>query len=234
MTKANWEKWIILGSTVALFVTSGGLMLASNMAFKINVPLQNGFLLPGPKGDCWRALPWIGPIRNYTDLCNTFVDQGASKANIQVCTLNCQFGSYTCANCLLGGQALLPVGAGVRIRITGTTTPASPLQVILDGSHDETAVYPTFYGSFIQPGPKGDCWVAPPYHTTWLKASDVCAGLGLTLGQGNVSRLDCTTGVVTTFTCGLTANNFDLRLGEAIRVRKVNAGNIVGIIPPHF
>jgi len=234
ISKSNWKAWVIMGAAVALFVTSGGLLMASNMGFKINTALQNGFLAPGPKGDNWRALPWISPNTSYTALCTTFGNAGATKANISLLTVNATTGVTTTVNCAVGNAALIPVGSGIRVRISGAVVPASPANIVLVGSSNETAAFPSIQGGFLAPGPKGDNWIAPPYHTTWTKASDVCSTFGLLVGQGTVTRIESTTGVGTTFSCGLAANNFNLVIGESVRVRKTTAGNIVGTLPPHF
>jgi len=234
VSKANWKVWVIMGAAVALFVTSGGLLMASNMGFKINTALQNGFVAPGPKGDNWRGLPWNSPNTTYTALCNTFANAGATKANIALLTVNAATGVTTTVNCAVGNAALIPVGAGIRVRVTGAVAPASPANIVLVGSSNETAPFPTIQGGFVAPGPKGDNWLAPPYHTTSVNAANICSTFGLLVGQGTVTRVEATTGVATTHSCGLAANNFNLIIGEAVRVRKNTAGNIVGTLPPHF
>jgi hypothetical protein len=234
ISKATWKVWVIMGAAVALFVTSGGLLMASNMGFKINTALQNGFIAPGPKGDNWRALPWNSPNTTYTALCTTFANAGATKANLSLLTINPATGVSTTVNCAVGNAALIPVGGGIRVRVSGAAAPASPANVVLVGSSNETAPFPTIQGGFLAPGPKGDNWLAIPYHTTSTKASDICTTFGLGVGQGTVTRVESTTGVATNFSCGLAANNFNLVIGEAVRVRKTTAGNIVGTLPPHF
>ncbi len=234
ISKTNWKAWVILGVAVALFATSGGILMASNMGFKINTALQNGFLLPGPKGDNWRALPWVSPNTSYTALCNTFGAAGATKSNIALTTINPATGAATNVNCAVGNAALIPVGGGIRIRVSGTGAGTSPANIVLVGSSNETAAFPTIQGGFLNPGPKGDNWLAPPYHTTWVQAANICTTFGLGVGQGNVTRIEPTTGIATTHNCGLAGNNFNLIIGEAVRLRKTTAGNIAGTLPPHF
>ena len=234
VSKANWKAWVVLGAAVALFATSGGILMASNMGFKINTALQNGFLAPGPKGDNWRSLPWNSPNTTYTALCNAFAAAGATKANISLTTIDPTTGTPTTVACALGNATALVAGRGIRIRVSGAVAPASPSNIVLVGSSNETAAYPTIQGGFLAPGPKGDNWIAPPYHATYTTASTVCTGFGLAVGQGNITRIESTTGLPTTHNCGLAANNFNLVVGEAIRVRKIPVGNIVGSLPPHF
>ena len=42
---ANWKTWVILGVAAAILIPSGGLVMASNMGFKINKQLYPSFIL---------------------------------------------------------------------------------------------------------------------------------------------------------------------------------------------
>lgn len=235
VSKSNWKAWVVLGAAVALFATSGGILMASNMGFKINTALQNGFIAPGPKGDNWRALPWVSPNTTYTALCNTFAAAGATKANVQLAQVNAATGVVTNVNCLVGSAAAIDPARGVRVRVTGGVAPASPTNIVLVGSSNESASFPILQGGFVAPGPKGDNWLGYPYHTTWTKASEVCTTFGYVLASGaSIARIDSSTGVTTSHTCGLAANNFNLVIGESVRVRKTTAGNTAATLPPHF
>ncbi|HEU5182497.1 MAG TPA: hypothetical protein VFW45_17050 [Candidatus Polarisedimenticolia bacterium] len=235
VSKTNWKAWVVLGAAVALFATSGGILMASNMGFKINTALQNGFIAPGPKGDNWRAIPWVSPNTTYTAMCNTFAAAGATKANVTIAQINASTGAATSANCAVGSATAIDPTRGVRVRITGGVAPASPTNIVLVGSSNESASFPILQGGFVAPGPKGDNWLGIPYHTTWTKAQDICTSYGFVLATGvTVARIDAASGAATSFTCGLTANNFNLVIGEAIRIRKTTAGNPAALLPPHF
>ncbi len=235
VSKANWKAWVVLGSAVALFVTSGGLLMASNMGFKINTPLKNNFALgAAPTGDNWRCLPWNSPNTTFTNFCATFTAQGATKANVTIAAINPSTGATTSANCGIGSATAISAPAGVRIRIAGAVAPASPANVVLVGSSNETATFPTIIGGFLLgAAPKGDNWICPPYHTTWQKAADVCAAFGLGAGT-TISRIESTTGATSSLTCPSIGTNFSLVIGEAIRIRKSTAGNVAPLLPPHF
>src|SRR4030095_868635 len=185
LSKTNWKAWLVLGAAVALVLASG-VVMASNVGFKINKGLKTPFLAPGPAGDNWISLPYNSPYNNFTNLCNAFFAAGAPKANTTISRLDASTGLFTHVSCLAGSAAPLVPGQGLRARITTVTLPS----VILVGSSNEATAFPTFFGGFIAPGPKGDNWAGYPYHTTWVKASDVCGSLGLGLGQGTVSRID--------------------------------------------
>lgn len=235
VSKTNWKAWVVLGAAVALFATSGGILMASNMGFKINTALQNAFIAPGPKGDNWRALPWVSPNTTYTTLCNTFAAGGATKANVTIAQITASTGATTSFNCAVGSATAIDPTRGVRVRVTGGTAPASPNQIVFVGSSNETASFPILQGGFVAPGPKGDNWLGVPYHTTWTKASEVCTSYGFVLATGaSISRIDSSTGTTTSHTCGLAANNFNLVIGEGIRIRKTTAGNPAALLPPHF
>jgi hypothetical protein len=235
ISKANWKTWVILGAAVALFVTSGGLLMASNMGFKINTALKNNFALgAAPTGDNWRCLPWNSPNTTFTNLCNTFTAQGATKANVTLATINASTGGTTSVVCSIGSGTALSAPSGVRIRIGGPTAPASPSNVVIVGSSNETATFPTIIGGFaLGAAPKGDNWICPPYHTTWTKASDVCTAFGLAAGT-TIARIESTTGGTQSLTCPSIGTNFSLVIGESIRIRKTPAGNVAPLLPPHF
>lgn len=207
--------------------------MASNMGFKINKSLQNGFATGGaPKGDNWMALPYSNPYTNFTNLCNAFT--GATKSTITVSTLNPVTGAFTNVNCAVGSATAIASNAGLRVRVTGATPPANPNQVVLVGSSNEAAALPTVLGAFSAAGaPKKDIWISVPYHTTWINAFDICTTLGIGAGAGNVARINSVTGVTTTANCAV-SGNFGLVIGESVRVRKTAAGDVVGVLPPHF
>lgn len=238
VSKANWKTWVIMGAAVALFVTSGGLLMASNMGFKINMGLQNAFAAPGPKGDNWRSLPWNGPNSTFTILCNTFAAAGASKGNINVSAVDPTTGGALGGSCVAAAGAI-PVGRGIRVRVTGLTPPLSPNSIVIVGSSNETAAFPSIFGPFAAPGPKGDNWLSIPYHTTWTKAQDICTTFGSTVATGlpagsTITRVDASTGSPISFNCVInTGTNFSLVIGESVRIRKPNPP-IPGIVPPHF
>ena len=229
--KSHWTAYAIVAAFVVVLGVPTTMLMASNIGWKINVPLQNGFLVPGPKGDNWRGVAPVSPYVTYTALCNVFAAAGATKANINLSTINPATGTTTSVNCVVGNAAAIPAGRGIRIRVTGAVAPASPANVVLVGASGSAPVIPTIVGGFLSPGPKGDNWITPPITTTLVRASDVCTHLGLGLGAGAVTRFNSSTGAVTTHNCGLAAGNFNLVGGESIRVRKTTPGDILAPAP---
>lgn len=214
---------------VSLMILSAPLM-ASNMGFRLKQPLVNGFILAqAPQGENWISLPYANPWPSAKDLCTA---RFGDSLSVTIAKLDPQTGATTSFNCgQSGGFLLMDVPRGIKIRITGSSFNS----VILVGSHDGTKPLPTIYGGFVLAlAPKGDNWISVPFHTTWMKAEDVCVTLNLGPGQGGqVVRKDAATGSSISHPCGTSVNNFDLVLGEAIMIRKTSQGDIVGVIPPH-
>ena len=64
VSKMSWKSWVVLGAAVALFVASGGLLMASNMGFKINKALSNGNVTNSNKGVNFVSIPFNNPYVN--------------------------------------------------------------------------------------------------------------------------------------------------------------------------
>lgn len=232
----NWKSWVILGLAVAVLVTSGTMVMASNMGFKINKQLYNGFVVSkSPKALNWISIPYSSPYNNMKSLCNAM---GATTSAVNIYQLNASTGISSQMACSLNLTTLLDAARGVRVTNTATgVTP--PLNVVMVGSSDETKTLPTVYGGFIlSQAPKKENWIAVPYHTTWMKAEDVCLTLGVGAGAGSVIRINgdpISTANTITHPCGnTTVSNFAIVIGEAVDVRKTVVGDIVGKLPPHF
>jgi hypothetical protein len=118
VSKANWKTWVILGVAVAVFATSAGVVVASNMGYKINKGLQNGFAAPGPKGDNWLSIPYNSPYTNSRLLCDA-IFPGAGVIG----RLNGPTGVTTACNCpcTIGNFGLV-IGEAIRVRKTPRAT----------------------------------------------------------------------------------------------------------------
>lgn len=233
VSKTNWKSWVIVALAVAVFATAGGLVMASNMGFKINKQLFPGFILAqAPKRDNWVSLPYSNPYPDAKKLC---VALGTSAATFTITQLNPSTGG-TLVNylCSLSTVVALDPTRGIRIRNTGTT----PTNGVLVGSSNESQALPTMLGGFVlSQAPKKDNWISVPYHTTWVKAEDVCVTMGLGTGTGSVVRINAdpaATNLISHPCGGTVVNNFSLVIGEAVSVRKTAAGDITGKLPPHF
>ena len=212
---------------------------ASNLAMRLKKSLATEYVAgSGPRGDNWIALPYRVPWSatpgappRAKDLCSARFANSPSVTLIRLdagtgipTSFNCLFPANHTANFMLTDQP-----RGILVHITA----ASPGSIVLLGYPDDTKPLPTIYGSFVSPGPRGDNWIALPYHCAWTRAEQVCIGLGLTLGTANITRIEAIQGATNTHNCGLSGNDFELVPGEAIRIRKTSPGDIVGVIPPH-
>lgn len=257
LNKSNWKAWIVLGLAVAVLVTSGSLMMASNVGFKINKALTFVSIAGSQKAHNWVSIPYNHPYTNVAGICTALVAKGATKATTFVEILNGANGNVlaTSGNCNLANTATLSLNGGqVGVRIRMTATPAIS-NIVLVGSSNETLTTPTlFVPPAVAGSQKGHNWISVPYHTTWAKASDVCASIGFPcvggspcasiIALGNqVARIDATSGNTSTFVCGnIVTNpaNFSLVIGESIRyLRTTCAGgspacDIAPFLPPHF
>ena len=230
----NWKSWAILGLAVAVLVTSGTAVMASNMGFKINKQIYNGYTASkAPKAVNWISLPYSSPYNNMKSLCNAM---GTTASTVTIYQLNASTGLGTSMSCALSLATLLDSTRGVRVTNASTNPPTN---AVLVGASDETKTFPTIYGGFIlAQAPKKDNWISIPYHTTAIKAEDICLNLGIGAGAGTVIRINADPASSTntiSHPCGNTlVSNFTVVIGEALDVRKTTAGDIIGKFPNHF
>jgi hypothetical protein len=253
----SWKRWVFLGVAVGIMAASGGIMIASNVAFKINMQIwAKQIASQAPKRYNYISLPYSNPYPNPKALCNALGFSGFQQTIRRLNPLtgttldglgefgflfNCSSPGPGCA----AGQSCNPMPANVGLLVLNTGIAMGDFTgSLLQGSADDAMTLPKIYGGFVSPAaPKRDNWISVPYHTTWLKASDICVTLGLTtLLSGSVTRINgdpAAPSNVTVCPCSTVAcagtNNFPLVMGEAVLVRKNTAGDIpAGIIPPHF
>lgn len=211
-------RWLI-AATATVAVLAGALAVGSNMGFKANIPISN--LSPVPKGDNWISLPLNNPYAKASDVCTQL---GLSAGAGVVTRLNPVTGapqSFTCGGPVFLAYALVQ-GEAIKIRNNNA------INGIVVGSHDPTFVYNLVAAT---PVPKGDNWISVPYHTTAIKAADLCTDMGLANGAV-VTRLNAVTGAPQSFTCGGPVFlSFSLTIGEGLKVRPTVNRNW---LPSHF
>jgi hypothetical protein len=88
-------------------------------------------------------------------------------------------------------------------------------------------------------GSVAETWFSVPYHTTALTANDICTQAGIPAGGAAVNVVNPQTGATTNGTCGFSTANFNLVLGQALRIRRTGvtaAANCpaTSFIPAHF
>lgn len=213
------SKWVIT-ATVAVAVVAGGLALGSNMGFKFNAQVVAG-VGTSPKFDNWIALPDNNPYNKANNVCQQLglTSTGANSGRGVVSRLTASSGAfqnYTCGTATIGAFALIQ-GEAIKIRNSAT------VNSIVVGSDNPNNTISIAAGVGVSP--KFDNWVSVPYHTTAVKASDLCADMGLTAtganaGRGVVSRLTASSGAFQNYTCGTaTIGAFAVTVGEGIKVR---------------
>jgi len=217
------SKWVIAG-TVAVAMVAGGLAIGSNMGFKFNAQIVAG-AGASPKFDNWISLPDNSPYNKANNVCSSLglTSTGLNSARGVVSRLvssSGAFSNYACGTSTLGAFTLVK-GEAVKIRNPVT------INSIVVGADDPSNTIPVQSG--VGASPKFDNWVSVPYHTTAVKASDLCADMGLTTTganstRGAVSRLVASTGAFANYTCGTsTLGAFAITVGEGIKVRNNTA-----------
>jgi hypothetical protein len=213
---------------------AGGAAIASNAGFKMNKSIVPQTATLGQNGHYWTALPYFNPYQNGLDFCQKtgLVTAGFSQHFLfKVGTSGIPLQSAL--SCSAAAVFTLPDGEGIRI----TMLPGNPVQnIIIVGSHNPTlGVTVPKSGA----GAIGDFWFSVPYHTTAVSFNDLCLSSGftstgpLTAPKAQLTRVNSTTGVAQSATCGTTtAAATALVLGEAIRCREPNGPKT--FIPAHF
>jgi len=213
------SKWLI-GGTVAVAMVAGGLALGSNMGFKFNaqILLASG---TAPKGDNWLSLPDNNPYIKASSVCQSFglTSTGSNSTRGVVSRLTSSSGAlanYVCGTSTIGAFTLVK-GEAIKVRNPVT------INSIVVGADDPSNTIGIQSG--VGTAPKFDNWVSVPYHTTAVKASDLCADMGLTAtganaSRGVVSRLTTSSGSLANYVCGTsTIGAFAITVGEGIKVR---------------
>jgi hypothetical protein len=230
---------VLVVATVMLAVA--GTAIASNMGFKLN----KGLILAGTGqiGNNWTSIPYFNPYVTFGGFCTQagLPSTGLTSARAALVDLNPNTGvffSAVCGTTQATGHNLTP-GWGVRIR-----PPASPAvnSIIIVGSHNPAL---SLNIPLAGAGQIGNLWFGVPYHTTAATAQDLCNSIGLVnsgVQRGQITRLNSTTGVFTTVSCGTSqAAGFTLTLGESVRIRQQQTSPTptlppggVTFIPAHF
>lgn len=230
-------------AAVVVMVSIGGVAMASNAGFKINMPFV--------PGENYVSLPYFNPYATAQDLCdalglvNAPAGNAASirrfvspcdTADTAVCgtpaaaTYSMATTGVACPDCV--GQAC---PTDVRGQLFDLILPAgNPASGIIVGSHDPTLqlTLPSVESSIRQPpiGPGGvgvaaaggvqRLFFSVPYHTTAVNIADLCTQLGLTLAPlSEAASVTVFQPAPQTITCGTpAAAGRALILGEGLRV----------------
>jgi len=226
--KSHFTLAVVL--VAAVMIVAGGVVTASNTGFKLNKQIiASG---AGQIGNNWTSIPYFNPYGNQRTFCQQVGLITAGLSQDSVVDIDPATGitsTLACGSAAAGARPIFP-GRGIRIRRPAGQPTTS---IIIVGSHNpsQSVTVPDAGAGQI-----GTLWFAVPYHTTAVSANDVCLSSGLTstgLSRGTIVRVNATTGVLTTVSCGsAAASSLSLVLGEAISIREPNGP--VSFIPAHF
>lgn len=205
---------------------------ASNMGFKVIKPVF--YDVTGPIGDMWTSIPFYS-YANGEVLCTKLglTSTGITRASITI--LDPITGQYDTANCGStgpGGAASIILVPGLGVLIRQPNTSGAPTNLILAGAHDNTlqVTIPDAGAGEI-----GSVWYSVPYHTTAVTTNDLCTQIGLTstgITRATLQRVNLTDGAYQNATCGSTTTDWNLEIGEAIRIREPNGP--ITFTPLHY
>lgn len=219
---------VLVAATVLI---AGGVAIASNTGFKINMPLPVTNPAIPQQGNTWLSIPYFHPYTNGNVLCTQLGLRtgigGATLLKIDPVT-----GVSTPAGCGAAASFTWTAGQGVRVR--NAAGAGAPTSAIIVGSHNPAV---SLTVPVAGTGNIGNLWFAVPYHTTAVTGQDLCNSVGLVstgspAARGTLLRLNPATGSTTPGICGTTASAITLTLGEAIRLRQ--PGTAVTFVPAHF
>lgn len=227
--KSHFTLAVVL--VAAAMLVAGGVVTASNTGFKLNKPLaQSG---NGQIGANWTSIPYFNPYGNLGAFCTQtgLITSGVQRDTIS--DIDPVSGASSTVTCGTAGATSRAIFVGRGIRIRRPTTVVGTTSIIIVGSHNPSQ-------SITVPdagtGSIGTLWFSVPYHTTAVTAADLCLSSGLTsagVQRATIQRLNATTGVFTTVTCGTAAaSTLNLVLGEAVAIREPNGP--LSFIPAHF
>jgi hypothetical protein len=184
---------LVLAAVAVLAI--GSAAIASNMGFKISIPLTAG------GANNWVAIPYYNSYANAAAVFNDVT--GASQVSRWDNTAGA-FQTWTGArgtnwNVTAGEAFLVKVSAATNWIVVGSHNPGLALTLAAAGANN---------------------WVALPYHTTATNAATI---FNQVPSASQVSRWDNTAGGFQTWT-GARGTNFNLTAGEGILV-KVSANS---------
>jgi len=203
---------VVLSIATILMLIIGVTAVASNMGFKISLPLV------GSNAANWVSLPYFS---SYTTAADVWTDlQNSGLSPVQISRYNASIGQFV--NYFGRGTAFTLVeGEGILIKVST----ASPAPWVVVGSHD-----PNLTIHFV--GSSAANWFSLPYHKTAATAADVWTQLtNANITPVQVTRYNASIGqFVNYFGRG---TPFNLVVGEALLI-KVSNPTPPSWTPPHY
>jgi hypothetical protein len=201
-------------------ITAGGLAVASNMAFRLRMPIV--FAGNGNIGSNTFALPFLNPYGTAAGACSAWglTSTGTLRATIQ--TLNPTTGAFAQAPCGSAGANALALVPGRCVLVRQPNVANAPTSVLIVGSHDPslTITIPVFGGGYV-----GTFWYSVPYHATAYNMNDLCLQAGMTPFGAICQWLDASNGFWHQATCGTLPAKSSvavIQLGQCLMCRDPN------------
>ncbi len=203
---------LLAAGTVGAVLLVGGLVIASNIGYKLIYPLVYSGTLGA--NDFQVSVPFSTPLQDANDL--LLAAPGASQVsrlNPATNTVQVWFPGF------FGNNFPIVAPEGYIIRLQDT---ALPTAVTFVGAHDPSIVY-----NFNKAN--ADFLVSIPYHTTWKNANDIFQA---TPNAVNVTQLNPALNTFKVWFPGFFGNKFDVVIGEGYLVRVGSSPSVS--VPEHF
>ena len=222
-------KWA-LAVAVLVVAVSGGMVLGSNMGFKINMVLPAAAGSP-PQGQNITSIPYLVPYADRQCLCEQLgLSNSASVQEFNAATGTLDF--YLCGSGSCGAAPALQAG-----NATWITDPLGSGSAIVVGAHNPAQVVRLECRTGNPP--QGDNWKSVPYHSTSASMQAICDEVGPVL---SVSEFNGATGtVVGPYFCDLNpAGDINLTKGRAVSIlldsssAACTGAGFVDWVPNHF
>lgn len=203
---------LLAAGTVGAVLLVGGLVIASNIGYKLIFPL----VFSGTLGanDFQVSVPFSTPLQTANDLLQAA--PGATQVvrlNAATNTVQVWFPGF------FGNNFPIVAPEGYMIRMS-SGAPATSVTFV--GAHDPAIVYNYNVANV-------DFLVSIPYHTTWKTANDIFQATPNALA---VSQLNPALNTFKVWFPGFFGNNFDVVIGEGYRVRVGSSPSVS--VPEHF
>jgi hypothetical protein len=200
--------------------TAGGLAVASNMAFRLRMPIV--FAGNGNIGSNTFAVPFLNPYGTAAGACSAWGLTSTGALRGTIATLNPTTGAILQASCGGAGANALVLRPGECVLVRQPNVANAPTSLLIVGSHDPslTITIPPAGGGNV-----GTLWYSVPYHATAYNMNDLCLQAGMTPFGAICQWVDASNGFWHQATCGTLSAKSSvavIQLGQCLRCRDPN------------
>jgi hypothetical protein len=215
---------VVLAAVVIL--AAGGAAIASNMGFKLNMPLVAN---TATSGQNWVSIPYNNPYGTIKKFCTDTGLPSALALTATTTSINPANNLPSTVTCFAAVAQLLPTQCnGIRVTVPAAAALSS---IIIVGSHNpaKTCTLPANTAA------SGQLWFNVPYHTTAVSCKDLCTQIGMNASlasTGPCTQINPANNLPDTRTCfSSTSTGLNLVLGRALRLLNPLG---VSFLPAHF